>query len=238
MPPNRNFYPPAAFPYYSSDKVSCFMLSEIEITIWKVGMTRSRLSSIGVLLLIVPQAALAGILTTQVIFLVLRSHKSIIQTSASLTADTLTIVGIGGVGWLSYIGHQRSLRPSTLLSLYLSALVILDIPRVRTLWLIGRVNGEATLMTATLIFTAVALLLESTEKRSSVVEEKRFGAPEEYSGFWTRTAFAWLTATFRVGYSKILVQDDLPILDTQLQGNLLHQNLVRTWAKCKSFITA
>lgn len=88
-------------------------------------------------------------------------------------------------------------------------------------------------MTVTLILTAVALLLESTEKRSSVAEEKRFGAPEEYSGFWTRTTFAWLAATFRAGYSKVLVQDDLPILDTRLQSNVLRQNLVSSWAKCK-----
>jgi len=176
---------------------------------------------------------LAGILTTQVILLIPRSQKTIVQTSASLAADTLTIVGIAGGAWLSYIDHQRSLRPSTLLSLYLSALVILDIPRVRTLWLIGSANGEAATMTVTLILTAVALLLESTEKRSSVAEEKRFGAPEEYSGFWTRTTFAWLAATFRAGYSKVLVQDDLPILDTRLQSNVLRQNLVSSWAKCK-----
>jgi ATP-binding cassette subfamily C (CFTR/MRP) protein 1 len=132
---------------------------------------------------------LACVLTSQAIFLILRSQKTIVQTSASLAADTLTIVGIAGVTWLSYIDHQRSLRPSTLLSLYLSALVILDIPRVRTLWLIGSANGDAAAMTVTLIMTAVALLLESAEKRSSVVEKKSFGAPEEYSGFWTRTAF-------------------------------------------------
>ena len=176
---------------------------------------------------------MASLLTTQAILLILRSRKAIVQTSASLAADTLTTVGIAGVAWLSYIDHQRSLRPSTLLGLYLSAQVILDIPRVRTLWLIGSASGEAAAMAAALTLTAVALLLEATEKRSSVAEEKRLGAPEEYSGFWTRTAFAWLTATFRAGYSKVLVQDDLPVLDTRLRSNLLRQNLVSTWAKCK-----
>jgi hypothetical protein len=111
--------------------------------------------------------------------------------------------------------------------------VILDISRVRTLWLIGSANGEAAAMTVTLILTLAALLLESTDKRSSITEEKRFGAPEEYSGFWPRTAFVWLFATFRAGYSKVIGQDDLPILDTRLQSNLLHENLVNTWAKCK-----
>ncbi|KAF7554083.1 hypothetical protein G7Z17_g3181 [Cylindrodendrum hubeiense] len=88
-------------------------------------------------------------------------------------------------------------------------------------------------MTMTLILTVLALLIESTEKRSSVPEEKRFGAPEEYSGFWTRTAFAWLVATFRAGYSKVLVQDDLPILDTRLRSNVSRESLVQAWAKCK-----
>lgn len=182
----------------------------------------------------IAQAALAGTFTAQVILLVLRSQKTEVQTSASLAADVLPIVGTAGAAWLSYIDHQRSLRPSTLLTLYLSALVILDIPRVRTLWLMGGANGEAAAMAVTLILTAVALLLESTEKRSSVAEgEKRFRAPEEYSGFWTRTVFAWLVATFRAGYSKVLVQDDLPILDTRLQSSVLREKLVRTCAKCK-----
>lgn len=88
-------------------------------------------------------------------------------------------------------------------------------------------------MTVTLALTAVALLLESSEKRSSITREKRLGAPEEYSGFWNRTAFAWLAATFRAGYSKYLVQNDLPVLDTRLQSNVLRQSLVSTWARCK-----
>ncbi|KAK2883394.1 hypothetical protein FQN49_000034 [Arthroderma sp. PD_2] len=178
-------------------------------------------------------ATMTGILTAQVILLALRLQKTIAQTRVSLAADTSIIVGIAGVAFLSYVNHQRSLRPSTLLSLYLSALVILDIPRVRTLWLIEGANGEAAAMTVTLILTAVALLLESTEKRSILAEEKRCGAPEEYSGLWSRTAFAWLAATFRAGYSKVLVPDDLPILDTRLQSSVLRQNLVSTWAKCK-----
>lgn len=88
-------------------------------------------------------------------------------------------------------------------------------------------------MAATLILTVIALLLESTEKRSSVATEKRALAPEEYSGFWSRTAFFWLVDTFRTGFSTILVHDDLPILDTRLQSIVLHANLVGTWAKCK-----
>jgi ATP-binding cassette, subfamily C (CFTR/MRP), member 1 len=173
-----------------------------------------------------------------VALLVLRSQKNVVQTGASLAADILAIVGITSVAWLSFIDHQRSLRPSTLLSLYLSALVILDIPRARTLWLMGSTNGEAAAMTVILVLTSIALLLESTEKRSAIAADKRSGAPEEYSGFWTRTAFAWLAATFYAGYSNILDQDDLPTLDTRLQSNALRRNLVIAWGKCKSSSTS
>lgn len=178
------------------------------------------------------KATATGILTTQMIFLVLRTQKDVVETSASLPADALGIAGVAGVAWLSYMDHQRSLRPSTLLGLYLSVLAIVAIARVRTLWLIENAIGEAATMTVILALTLLALLLESIEKKSSIVE-KRPHSPEEYSGFWTRTAFVWLTATFRAGYSKILVQDDLPILDTRLRSNVLRENLVSTWEKCK-----
>jgi hypothetical protein len=176
---------------------------------------------------------LAGIFTTQAILLGLRLHKTVVQTSASLAADALTIVGIGGAAWLSYMDHQRSRRPSTLLSLYFSVILILNIARVRTLWLVRTADAEAATMSVAFLLTAVALLLESNEKRSSMMEEKRFGAPEEYSGFWTRTSFAWLVATFRAGYSKVIVLDDLPDLDTRLRSNMLRESLVSTWAKCE-----
>lgn len=179
------------------------------------------------------QVTLTGLLITQLLFLALRSQKTAAQTSASLAADTLAIFGVLSAAWLTYIVHQRSLRSSTLLILYLSAIAILDISKVRTLWLIKSAGGEAATMTAVLILTAVALLLESMQKKSSIVEEKRFGAPEEYSGLWTRTALTWLTALFRAGYSRVISQNDLPPLDTRLESNVLRQELVDTWARCK-----
>lgn len=179
------------------------------------------------------QTNLAGLLVTQLVFLILRSQKTAVQTSASLVADALSVFGIFSAAWLTYIVHQRSLRSSTLLDLYLSAIAILNIPKVRTLWLIKSAGGEAVAMTVVLVLTAVALLLESVQKKSSIPEEKRFGAPEEYSGLWTRTAFTWLTATFRAGYSRVLSQNDLPPLDTRLESDLLRQKLVSTWARCK-----
>ncbi|KAI1858524.1 uncharacterized protein JN550_012571 [Neoarthrinium moseri] len=173
--------------------------------------------------------ALAGVLITQVVFLALRSQNEDLTTAASSSADVLSVVGTAAAAWLSYMDHQRSLRPSTLLSLYLSALTIVDIARVRTLWLIGNGSRESSVMTATLILTGIALILESIEKKSSLAKDKRAGAPEEYSGVWIRTAFAWLLATFRTGYARIITLDDLPSLDTRLESKVLRAKLAKTW---------
>lgn len=172
-------------------------------------------------------------LITQIAFLAVRLQDAAFQTRASLTADVLSIVGTAGAAWLSYLDHQRSLRPSTLLGLYLSVVVVLNIARVRTLWLIGSGNREPAVMTVTLALTVVALFVESAEKKTSLSPDKRSGAPEQYSSFWTRTSFAWLVATFRAGYSKIIMLHDLPTLDTQLEAHVLREKLVATWARCK-----
>ncbi|KAK3332944.1 P-loop containing nucleoside triphosphate hydrolase protein [Cercophora scortea] len=193
----------------------------------------SRFCTVRSRLLLAKLVVLIGVFAAQTALLVLRSQHAIAQTNASLAADILSIVGIIGAAGLSYLDHQRSLRPSTLLSLYLPALVLVTIPRARTFWLMGgRASGEAAAMTATLVLTTFALFLESMEKRSSVVaKEKKSRAPEEYSGLWPRTAFAWLAGTFRAGYAKVLVQDDLPILDSRLRSSALRQSLVDTWAE-------
>ena len=188
---------------------------------------------VAVLLITLDQATLAGLLITQLVFLILRSQKTAAQTSASLAADTLTIFEIFSAAWLTYIVRQRSLRFSILLILYLSAIAFLDISKVRTLWLIKSAGGEAATMTVILILTAVALLLESVQKKSNIAEKKRFDASKKYSELWTRTVFTWLTATFRADYSKVISQNDLPPLNIRLESNLLRQKLVNTWAKCK-----
>jgi hypothetical protein len=180
------------------------------------------------------QVALTDLFVAQVTLLILRCQNESFKTSVSLAADALSVVGIAGGVWLSFLDHQRSYRPSTLLSLYLSVLVILDIAKVRTLWLMNHGTGAPVAMTAILIFAIIALLAESVEKKKSIREEKLRGAPEEYSGLWVRTAYAWLIATFRTGYSKVISLHDLPKLDRGLESHLLHEKLVTTWDKCES----
>ncbi|OAA38788.1 ABC transporter [Cordyceps fumosorosea ARSEF 2679] len=174
-------------------------------------------------------AALAGVTVARIAFLCLRLQTTTLQTQASLASDILSIIGSIAAILLSFLHHQRSLRPSTLLSLFLSAQTILDIPRARTLWLFQGNTAEAAVMTMALITTSTALLLESLSKKSIILDKDIDNAPEQHSGLWARTAFVWLTTTFYMGYSSILDHDDLPFLDTKLHSQSLRDKLATTW---------
>jgi len=115
--------------------------------------------------------------------------------------------------------------------------VVLGTARTRTIWLILPATSHSAVITIITALNLVALILESVEKKSSHASQGSHGeqvsSPEPYSGFWTRTCFTWLLATFRLGYSKILSLDALPVLDAKLESRLLHEQVDSTWAKCR-----
>ncbi|KXH40133.1 ABC transporter, partial [Colletotrichum salicis] len=162
------------------------------------------------------------------------------QTPASVAADVLTPVATLAVLLLSVLNHQRSPRPSTLLSLYLSASIMLGIARVRTLWLFSVRGPLPAIATAVLVFTLAVLVLESIEAKkrlaaSDTRPDGKHATPEQSSGFWSRTCFAWLATTFYLGYSKVISLADLPGLDSNMESHVLHRKLTVAWDKYVSY---
>lgn len=170
-------------------------------------------------------------LATQLAFLILRVLDRSWQTEASLVADVLTFIAAGTSLALSLVDHQRALRPSTLLALYLSTLIVLGIARTRTLWLMRLGSSVPAVETANFVFIVTALVLESLELRSLQRTDQKLGAPEQYSSFWNRTCFAWLGATLRLGHANVMSVDDLPSLDTHLQSATLRDKLISSWTQ-------
>ncbi|KAI1310106.1 ABC transporter [Xylaria venustula] len=192
---------------------------------------RPKIPSHSRLLLATKWCTLTALLAAHVAFLILRCTNPAFDTSSALTADIVNLVATGLVLTLSFVDYRYSYRPATLSSLYLSAWSLLGIARTRTLWLIAPRTSIAIAITIALGLTVVALLLEPLElvtKYSSLGWDL---APEQLSGFWTRTIFAWLWTTLRAGYSREICQDDLPILDTKLRSRHLRQKLLAAWAK-------
>ncbi|KZL84689.1 abc transporter [Colletotrichum incanum] len=178
---------------------------------------------------------LAVLLASQIAFLALRMQIRSFQTSASTAADVLALITTIAVSVLSVLSHQRSHRPSTLLSLYFSATIILGIARVRTAWLVGESVSASTALTLIFASTVVALLLESVESKKGVPGHEssinKHATRELSSGFWARTCFSWLAQTFYLGYSRVISLSDLPGLDPSLESHTLHQDLTAAWDK-------
>lgn len=183
------------------------------------------------------QVTIGALLICQIAFLALRASGSYHDGShASLAADILQILSVASALVLSYMNHCRSIRPSTLLVLFLSARALVDVVRVRTLWLIPQARNTSIVLTLSLIFTLIALVSESVEKDTILIEStKKPATPEPFSGFWKQASFAWLAMTFRRGYTQVLSVDDLPDLDPKLDSGIIGQELVKTWAKAGKY---
>ncbi|PTB72853.1 P-loop containing nucleoside triphosphate hydrolase protein [Trichoderma longibrachiatum ATCC 18648] len=169
----------------------------------------------------------ASILIVQVLYLVYRGQYPELKTRLSLPADILSATATVLAFFLSRASHARSLRPSTVLDLYLSLSSLLNIARTRTLWLLAAGTPVPILMTVNFSLTLFALVLESVEERKRLAN----GSPEEFSGIWARISFSWLFPLLKRGYAEVLSQDDLPNLDTRLQSRLLRRYLITSWSK-------
>ncbi|KAL0931143.1 ABC transporter [Colletotrichum truncatum] len=180
--------------------------------------------------------ALTALLALQLAFLALRTKTPSFQSPASVAADVLAFVATLTALLLSVLNHQRSPRPSTILSLYFSASIILGIARVRTAWLLPSGGPLPAIATVVLVLTLMVLMLESIEAKkilaaSDDAPDVKNTIPEQSSGFWARTCFWWLAKTFYLGYSKVISLSDLPRIDPSMESRLLHRDLAVAWDK-------
>ncbi|KIW14386.1 hypothetical protein PV08_07168 [Exophiala spinifera] len=180
---------------------------------------------------IAQSAALLANTTALLVMLVLRIQISAFRTRASLAADILSLVATGIVQVFLFWDHRRSLRPSTAPSLYLTASILSGVVRTRTLWLISPPVPVPVASTVALGSSSVALLLQSRKKHIPPSTDNQPFAPEQLSGIWSRTIFAWIVPLLRTGHSKIISLHDLPSLDQKLRSIRLADELSSTWAR-------
>ncbi|EQB44229.1 ABC transporter [Colletotrichum gloeosporioides Cg-14] len=157
------------------------------------------------------------------------SSTAITHTRATIPAAVLGLLASLGVGLLSWLEHDRSVRPSFVLSTYLFLSVLLDTARARTLWMLGPNQTIPAIFTCTLALRAVMILLESTEKRRILVPQHKGYSKEVTSGTFNRSVFFWLTSLFTNGYRNILKLEDLYPLDPKLASEPLYKKLADAW---------
>lgn len=160
-------------------------------------------------------------------------RTSVLRTRLSTASGVLGTIATAMAVVLSFAEDQRSVEPSDLLVLYFSALTIVSIPRLRSLWLIPSTNVPKGVWTAIYVLTVLALFFESSRKIKSLRPLYRKFTMEQIIGFWGRSFFIWVNPIFRRGYSNVIQEADIPETDDDLQGELALAKLQEAWEKSK-----
>ncbi|KAI9725099.1 MAG: hypothetical protein M1828_003440 [Chrysothrix sp. TS-e1954] len=157
--------------------------------------------------------AYLGYLVLQVVLLSLWAQPHVAKTRATLATTALSLPTFLVFMWLSYWEHKRSLRPSTLLTLYLGLSTLLDLARVRTLFNFFDDHVISSVFLASLCVKLFILCLELTEKRNLLLNKWKIYGPEDTASAYRRALFLWLNRLFAKSYRSPLSLDTLPKID-------------------------
>ena len=152
-----------------------------------------------------------------------------VVTRTTLAGAVLALVSTVCLLVLSFFEHGRSIRPSAILQLFYFMTILVDLPRIRTQWLLDGNTIAAALVTVIFVLRLPLLWLESVQKwhHSNIPAEKI--PPEERQGIFGRTFFWWLNPLFLEGYHRDLTMDDLFAIDDGLKGTILYNRLLKSW---------
>jgi ATP-binding cassette, subfamily C (CFTR/MRP), member 1 len=166
----------------------------------------------------------------QLVLTVLWTYPSNGPTKFSLAASALSIfVGLT-LSVLSVFEHDRSIRPSAILNVYLAISIFLDLPQARTLWLRDQSTTLAVVYTTGLGLKATILIFEMIEKRNILLPPYSLFSPEALSGILNRGVFWWINALLVKGSSTRLEASDLFNLDKKLTWEHIGPKIRHSWA--------
>jgi hypothetical protein len=166
----------------------------------------------------------------QTIFTVYQVQTVALHTKISTPAAAINIATSLGAIILSFLEDQRTIQPTDTLIVYFSALSILYIPHLRTLWLIPSIPVPRGRFTVIYIVVIMTTVLESARRVNFIQPVYRNVTLEEIHGFWGRNLFAWVLPLFWNAYKSIICLDDLPDIDSTLLGEITEARLAHTWS--------
>ncbi|KAK3316811.1 hypothetical protein B0H66DRAFT_305987 [Apodospora peruviana] len=154
-----------------------------------------------------------------------------IVTRTTVASGTLSFLSTAVLLVLSDYDHRLSVRPSALIQAFLISTAVVDLPRIRTQWLLDNNNNTtvASLFTVTFVLRLTLLVTESVQKWKHATIPPDQIPPEMRQGVIGRTLFWWLNPMFLEGYRKNLTMDDLFAIDDGLKGTILYERLLKSW---------
>ncbi|KAE8378483.1 P-loop containing nucleoside triphosphate hydrolase protein [Aspergillus bertholletiae] len=133
-----------------------------------------------------------------------------------LAAAILELVAGLAVAILIDLEHVRFIRPSFLVSAYLFIMLLFDLVRVRTAWLLSDRYAHAACLSLSLTFKAKKVL-----------------SGESISGLFSRGLFAWLNDLLWKEYTMPLAGNSLPTIHEKLLSRDLSAQFAESWASSK-----
>jgi len=152
-----------------------------------------------------------------------------VRVHTTLPSAILALFAILALLALSDVEHRRSIRPSAVIQVFFLFTILLDLPRLRTQWLLDQPPLIPALLSVTLGLRIVLLSVESLQKWKHSTLPPEATAPEYRQGVLGRTFFTWLNPLFFAGYKRDLGMEDLFQIDDDLKGKKLYARLLKQW---------
>lgn len=157
------------------------------------------------------------LLALKIAILILWCLPRFLVTKVSVASATIGIIGTLTLLLLSHNEHARSMKPSSLICLYLLLSIIFEIAQVRTLWLFHPTSYPlATTATAALVVRSLSLVLEAKKNTKTPSSQLHSLSPESFTGIFGQSTYWWLNGLFMNGFRGELSHDDLFPLDEKL----------------------
>ena len=165
----------------------------------------------------------------QLTLLVCWSLHASSRTKALIPSAVLNLAVALEVIVLSYLEHYRSVRPSSMLNMYLLITIPLDAIQLRTIYMQDNQVLVGPRVLAMIASKIALLMLEAQEKRSSLKIPYQRLSPESTSGILNRSFLWWLNGLFIEGSRKLLLLQDLYGLDRNLTAEPLGRKMQISW---------
>ncbi|KID84399.1 ABC transporter, transmembrane domain, type 1 [Metarhizium guizhouense ARSEF 977] len=167
------------------------------------------------------------------VLLGLSVHPHSPKTRASIAANTLVPVLGLGLALLSHLHHLRSVRPSTVIILYLGLTLIFDVARCRTLWALVEGASTAIAFSVAVGLKTLLLLLESREKHNILLPEYQKLPPESIASEFNQWFAWWINPVLLRGYRRQLELKSLDNVDQNLRTGEEYESFYHRWGVCK-----
>ncbi|KAE9371145.1 putative multidrug resistance-associated protein [Stipitochalara longipes BDJ] len=173
----------------------------------------------------------------QCALLVIYATNSSIRRPASLAAAVLVLIDGIGLCLLSHFEHVRSIRPSTIINIYLFVTMLFDIAQIRTLWIQDAPKSVASIFTVTVAVKFLVAIMEATEKKKILLARYKDTSPEATSGIYSRAFFWWLQPLMSTGFKRVIREEDLFTIEEDMSSSVLRKRGQKLWSTANKSIS-